>query len=37
MGYEQDFKLENFEKTLKSILDLSSYIKFKMRKYLEKV
>jgi hypothetical protein len=34
---EQDFKIENFEKTLKSIIHLQSYIKYKIRKYLEKV
>jgi hypothetical protein len=34
---EKDFELENFEKTLKSILNLPSYIKYKIRKYLEKV
>lgn len=34
---EQDFKLENFEKTLKSIIHLPSYVKYKIRKYLEKV
>jgi tRNA U54 and U55 pseudouridine synthase Pus10 len=34
---EKDFELENFEKTLKSILHLPSYIKYKIKKYLEKV
>ena len=34
---EKDFELENFEKTLKSILHLPRYIRYKMKKYLEKI